>query len=69
MPKNIYLRIFLVKFWPYVLLVFKSGLYSRVGYDGVRTVLQSMPAKLPGKFSPFGQIFQHGSDPPTENEL
>ena len=31
---------FFVKFWPYVRLVFKSGLKSRTGYDGARTVNQ-----------------------------
>ena len=33
---------FFIKFWTYVQLVFKSGLWSRAGYDGKYTVFNLM---------------------------
>ena len=36
--KNILFKGFLLKFWPYVRLVFKSGFWSRAGYNCARTV-------------------------------
>ena len=36
---NILLQAFFLKFWPYVVFVFKSGFQLRVGYDGVQMTL------------------------------
>ena len=41
--KRFFKEFFFLKFWPYVWLVFKSGLKSRAGYDGARTVNKILP--------------------------
>ena len=42
-PKTFFQGAFFLKFWPYVWLVFKSGIKSRAGYDGARTVYTGTP--------------------------
>ena len=41
-PKTFFQGAFFLKFWPYVWLVFKSGFWSRAGYDNARTVVLSI---------------------------